>query len=87
MKGYAPVEFTQNRFNHHSDEYQMKAVDVDELRDEYDMNTVEGRARNVQYENYRSRACKLFDARQKEMLLDQHHSGHIIKPIEDFVYS
>ena len=50
-------------YNHHSDEYIMKASDVEELKIEYDMNTNSGKARQAQYEKYRARACKLFDAR------------------------
>ena len=72
-------------YNHHSDEFAMKAVDIDELENEYDLGTEEGRIRQAEYENYRLRACKLFSVRQKEMLFEQHHSGHIIKPIDDFL--
>ena len=74
-------------YNRHSDEYQMKAVDVDELVAEYDVTTEAGRARDAEYEKYKARACKLFSARHKEMLFERHHAGHIIKPMEDFLAS
>ena len=32
-------------YNHHSDEYQMRANDLDDLEGEYDTKTAEGRKR------------------------------------------
>ena len=64
-------------YNHHSDEYQMRAHDNADLTDEYDLTTQEGKKRAEEYEALRKKSFKMFDTRHKEILLDNHNYGHI----------
>ena len=47
-------------YNHHSDEYYMRAHDMNDLEGEYDLATAEGRRRAKQYEALKEKSFKMF---------------------------
>ena len=81
--GDAAQGFTQFTHYHHSDEYQMRARDL-ELENEHNASTATGRARIREYEELKKKVFKPFDARLNEIILSCHDNGHLYQPIRDF---
>ena len=79
--------YTQNMHYHYADDYVMKATDLEELAPEYDPSTEEGRAREEQYQALKEKHMKLFDKKHKEILLQTHNTGHVTKPMDDYLSS
>ena len=73
--------YKQFMYNHHSDEYQMRAHDLSDLEGEYDLNTENGKKRAKQYEALKNKSFKMFETRHKEFVLQNHNYGHIIQPM------
>ena len=68
-------------YNHHSDEYYMRAHDMNDLEGEYDLATVEGRRRAKQYEALKEKSFKMFETKHKEMVMENHNFGHVYQPM------
>ena len=64
-------------YNHHSDEYKMRAVDLKDVEMGYNLKTEEGKKRSESYEALRKKTFKMFETKQNEVILDNANSGHI----------